>query len=105
MEDNARHSRLYWQDMRDTQAASWREARRELGTLRPSQRAGLLRYWQDGGLPGSPVYLLGLHLRNQTPPDLLLAQAGGTAPLAAHRRGQAAEPLEEVSAHQSMKAK
>ena len=25
----------------------------------PSQRAGLLRYWQDGGLPGSPVYLLG----------------------------------------------
>ena len=32
MEDNARHSRLYWQDMRDTQAASWREARRELGS-------------------------------------------------------------------------
>ena len=59
MEDNARHSRLYWQDMRDTQAASWREARRELATLRASQRAGLLRYWQDGGLPGSPVYLLG----------------------------------------------
>ena len=59
MEDNARHSHLYWQDMRDTQAAIWREARRALATLRPSQRAGLLRYWQNGGLPGSPVYLLG----------------------------------------------
>lgn len=59
MEDNARHSHLYWQDMRDTQAASWREARHQLASLRPSQRTGSLRYWQDGGLPGSPVYLLG----------------------------------------------
>ena len=59
MEDNERHARLHWQNMRDTQAASWRKARRELATLRPSQRAGLLRYWQGGGLPGSAVYLLG----------------------------------------------
>ena len=104
MADNARHSRLYWQDMRDTQAASWRQARRELRTLRASQRAGVapvLAGRRAARLPGLPAWL---YLRNQTPPDLLLAQAGGTAPLAAHRHGQAAEPLEEVSTHQSMKA-
>ena len=33
--------------------------RAELATLRPTQRAGLLRYWQTSQMPGSPVYLLG----------------------------------------------
>jgi hypothetical protein len=59
MADNERHGLLYWQDMRDTQATTWREARRKLATLRPSQRAGLLRYWQQSNLPGSAAYLLG----------------------------------------------
>ena len=59
MEDNERHARTHWQRMRLTQAATWREARRELATLRPSQRAGLLRYWQTCRMPGSAVYFLG----------------------------------------------
>ncbi len=59
LEDNERCGRLYWQDMRDTQAAGWRQVRAELATLRPTQRAGLLRYWQTSQMPGSPVYLLG----------------------------------------------
>ena len=36
MEDNARHGRTYWQDMRDIQAAGWCQARAELATLRPT---------------------------------------------------------------------
>ena len=59
MEDNARHGRIHWRNMRYTQAATWREARYELATLRPSQRAGLLRYWQQCNLLGSAVYFLG----------------------------------------------
>lgn len=59
MADNERRSRTYWQNLRDTQAATWREARRELASLRPSQRAGLLRYWQICRMPGSAAYLLG----------------------------------------------
>ena len=59
MEDNERRARAYWQKLRFTQAATWREARRELATLRPSQRTGLLRYWQICRTPGSAAYLLG----------------------------------------------
>ena len=59
MTDNERHARVHWQNLRFTQAETWREARRELATLRPSQRAGLLRYWQQCDLPGSAVYFLG----------------------------------------------
>ncbi len=59
MADNERHGRIHWQNLRLTQAATWREVRRELATLRPSQRAGLLRYWQVCRMPGSAVYLLG----------------------------------------------
>jgi len=46
--------------MRDWRAAKWRQARREIMLLRPLQRAGLLRYWNRGNLPGDPTYLLDL---------------------------------------------
>lgn len=59
MADNEWHGRVHWRNMRYTQAETWREARRELALLRPSQRTGLLRYWQQCNLPGSAVYFLG----------------------------------------------
>lgn len=39
-------------------ASRWREARRRLRQLRPLQAEGLRRWWQAGGVPASPEYLL-----------------------------------------------
>jgi hypothetical protein len=47
-----------WNEHRNREAANWRRARAELRTLPPMTRAGVLRWWQRGGVPGAPVYLL-----------------------------------------------
>lgn len=56
---NEEAARAAIQDMRDFNAASWRKARRELRSLRPLQRAGLMTWWNRGITPGNPSYLLG----------------------------------------------
>jgi hypothetical protein len=38
----------------------WRKARASLRVLPSGPRNGILRYWQQGPLPGDPTYLLGL---------------------------------------------
>lgn len=48
------------QEWRDQTAAGWRFARQQLNALPTLTRKGTLRYWQECGYPGSPVYLLGL---------------------------------------------
>jgi hypothetical protein len=50
----------WWQDMRNHPAQQWRRARRSLRELSPGPRAAISRYWQMCGLPGDPVYLLGI---------------------------------------------
>lgn len=45
--------------MRAFMAAAWRQARREIKTLRPLQAEGILRWWAKGVCPGDPTYLLG----------------------------------------------
>lgn len=49
--------------MRDHEAKAWREARRRLRLLEPGLRAEVIEYWNHGGCPKDPVYLLD-HIRN-----------------------------------------
>jgi hypothetical protein len=47
------------QSHRDIVAKAWRRARRELNTLQPITRTGILRYWNSGAwFPREPYYLL-----------------------------------------------
>ena len=55
-----RARRESWQERRNHVAAQWRRTRRELAQLPAIVRAGVLAYWQQGGIPGSHEYLMGI---------------------------------------------
>jgi len=54
-----RHTVVFWDERRNDRAHSWRTARRQLRELPDLTRRGVLAWWQRGGVPGCPEYLLG----------------------------------------------